>query len=107
MPRTPPTTSDQLAAHIDSFCDGLRAAGYGPAAVTSRRLIINAFIRSIASRRRAAEDLSDADVTAFLKRRPTRREDPKERAILRRLIGASPCTGRVFANGIEIRHACR
>lgn len=76
----------QLAAHIDSFCDGLRAAGHGPAAVTSRRLIINAFIRSIASKRRAAEDLSDADVTAFLKRRPTRREDPKERAVLRRLM---------------------
>jgi integrase/recombinase XerD len=76
----------RLTAHIDSFLDGFRAAGYGPAAVTSRRLIINAFIRSIASKRQAAEDLSDADVTAFLKRRPTRREDPKERAILRRFL---------------------
>jgi hypothetical protein len=46
-------------------------------------LIIDAFIRSIAS---TAEDLSDADVIAFLKRRPTRREDPKERAVLRRFL---------------------
>jgi len=76
----------RLTAHIDSFLDGFRAAGYAPAAVTFRRLIINAFIRSIASKRRAAEDLSDADVIAFLKRRPTRREDPKERAILSRFL---------------------
>jgi integrase/recombinase XerD len=76
----------RLTAHIDSFLDGFRAAGYAPAAVTSRRLIISAFIRSIASKRPAAEDLSDAVVTAFLKRRPTRREDPKERAVLRRFL---------------------
>ena len=76
----------RLTAHIDPFLDGFRAAGYAPAAVTSRRLIINAFIRSIASKRRAIKDLSDADVTAFLERRPTRREDPRERAVLRRLI---------------------
>jgi site-specific recombinase XerD len=75
-----------LAAHIDSFLNGLRAAGYAPATVTSRRLILNAFIRSLASKRRAADDLSDAVVTAFLKRRPTRREDPKERAVLRRFL---------------------
>jgi site-specific recombinase XerD len=76
----------RLTAHIDSFLDGFRAAGYAPAAVTSRRLIIDAFIRSIASKRRAAEDLNDAVVTAFLKRRLTRREDPKERAVLRRFL---------------------
>ena len=75
-----------LTAHIDSLLDGFRAAGYAPAAVTSRRLIINAFIRSVASKHQAAEDLSDADVIAFLKRRPTRREDPKERAVLRRFL---------------------
>jgi len=76
----------RLTAHIDSFLDGFRATGYAPAAVTSRRLIINAFIRSVASTHRAVEDLSDADVIAFLKRRPTRREDPKERAVLRRFL---------------------
>ncbi len=76
----------QLTAHIDSFLDGFRATGYAPAAVTSRRLILNAFIRSIASKPRAAEDLSDADVLAFLKRRPTRRLDSKERAVLRRFL---------------------
>src|SRR5215510_14009192 len=76
----------RMAAHIDSFLDGCRAAGYAPAAVTSRRLIIKAFIRSMASKRRAAEHVSDADVTAFLKRRPTRREDPKERAVLRQFL---------------------
>ena len=44
----------RLTAHIDPFLDGFRAAGYAPAAVTSRRLIIiNAFIRSIASKRRS------------------------------------------------------
>lgn len=74
-----------LTAHIDSVLDGFRAAGYAPAAVTSRRLILDAFIRSIATKR-TAEDLSDVDVTAFLKRRPTRREDPKERAVLRRFL---------------------
>ena len=75
-----------LTIPIDSFLDRLRAAGYAPRAVTSRCLILNAFIRSIAGNRRATEDLSDADITAFLHRRPTRREDPKERAVLRRFL---------------------
>jgi site-specific recombinase XerD len=76
----------RLTAHIDSFLSGLRAAGHAPAAVTARRLIISAFMRSLASKRRAADDLSDAGVSAFLKRRPTQRQDPKERAVLRRFL---------------------
>jgi integrase/recombinase XerD len=76
----------QLTTHIDSFLDGFRAAGYAPAAVTSRRLILNAFIRSIGSKRLAAEDLSDTDVIAFLERRPRPRENPKERTVLRRFL---------------------
>lgn len=98
-----------LTAHIDSFLNGLRAVGYAPAAVTSRRLIINAFMRSLASKRRSADDLSDAVVTAFLKRRPTRREDPKERAVLRRFLThlraqgvCSPAESRLVTPADEI-----
>jgi hypothetical protein len=83
-----------LRPRIDSFLDGYRAAGYGPAAVTSRRVILNAFVRSIASTHRATEDLSDADVTAFLHRPSHGREDPKERAVLRRFLT------------LRIPHAC-
>jgi integrase/recombinase XerD len=75
-----------LTIHVDSFLDSFRTAGYAPPAVTSRRLILNAFIRFIAGKRRATEDLRDADVAAFLNRRPTRPEDPKERAALRRFV---------------------
>jgi integrase/recombinase XerD len=75
-----------LTAHVDSVLEGLRAVGYTPPAVTSRRWIINAFIRWIEVKRLAVEDLSEADLTAFLKRRSPRREDSKERAVLRRLL---------------------
>ena len=43
----------RLTAHIDSFLDGFRAAGYALAAVTSRRLIVNAFDPSRASAERS------------------------------------------------------
>src|SRR5713101_5985811 len=75
-----------LTAHVDSVLDGLRAAGYAPPAVTYRRWIINAFIRWIHVKHVAVEDLSDADLSAFLKRRSSRPEDSKERAILRRFL---------------------
>jgi len=75
-----------LTTHVDSFLEGLRAAGYGPAGVISRRSIINTFIRSIDGKHLATKNLSDTDLTAFLKRRPTRRTDPKERAVLRRFL---------------------
>ena len=75
-----------LAAHVDSVLDELRVAGYAPTAVTSRRGIINAFIRWIDVERLAVEELSEADLAAFLKRRSPRREDSKERAVLRRFL---------------------
>ena len=75
-----------LAAHVDAVLDELRVAGYAPTAVTCRRGIINAFIRWIDVERLAVEDLSEADLAAFLKRRSPRREDSKERAVLRRFL---------------------
>jgi site-specific recombinase XerD len=81
-----PAQLGPLTAHVDSVLDGSRAVGYAPPAVTSRRWIINAFIRWVDIKRLAVEDLSEADLTAFLKRRSSRREDSKERAVLRRLL---------------------
>jgi site-specific recombinase XerD len=81
-----PAQLGRLTAHVDSVLDGLRAMGYAPPAVTSRRWIIKAFIRWIDVKRLAVEDLSEADVTAFLKRRWPRREDSKERAVLRSFL---------------------
>jgi integrase/recombinase XerD len=75
-----------LTAHVDCVLDGLRAAGYAPPAVTYRRWILNAFIRWIHVKHVAVEDLSDADLSAFLKRRSSRPEVSKERAILRRFL---------------------
>jgi site-specific recombinase XerD len=66
--------------------EGLRAAGYAPPAVTYRQRIIKAFLRWIDVKHIAVEDLSDADVNAFLKRRSPRLEDSKERATLRRFL---------------------
>jgi site-specific recombinase XerD len=76
----------RLTAHVDAVLDELRAAGYAPPAVTRRSSIINAFIRWIDGKRLAVANLSDTDLAAFLKRRSSRREDSKERAVLRRFF---------------------
>jgi hypothetical protein len=84
-----------LAIHVDSFLDDLRGAGYAPAAVTKRRLIVTAFIRWMQTERLAGQDLSDADLATFLKRRPHGRDCRKERAALRRFLAHVRVRGMV------------
>jgi integrase/recombinase XerD len=75
-----------LADHVESFLDGLRAAGYAPPAVTKRRSIITAFIRWTEAERIAVPDLSDTHLASFLTRRPPRWDTRKERAAIRRFL---------------------
>lgn len=72
-------------AHVESFLNGLRAAGYAPPAVASRRWIIRAFIRWVDVKHLRVENLTEADVLAFLERRPGA-VDSKERATLRNFL---------------------
>jgi integrase/recombinase XerD len=74
-----------LAAHVESFLIGLPAAGYAPPAVASRWRIIRALIRWIDVKRLRVENLNEADLLAFLERRP-RAVDPKERATLHKFL---------------------
>ncbi len=74
-----------LTAHVESFLNGLPAAGYAPPAVASRRWIIRAFIRWIDAKRLRVENLNEADLLAFLERRPGA-VDPKERATLHKFL---------------------
>jgi hypothetical protein len=76
-----------LRAHVESFLNGLSAAGYAPPAVASRRWIISAFIRWIDVKRLRVENLNEADLLAFFERRPGA-VDSKERATLRKPISA-------------------
>lgn len=75
-----------FAVHVDSFLSDLHAAGYAPPAVAKRRSIVTAFIQSIQPKGVAVRDLSDAHVSAFLKRRPPRWGTRRERAALRRFL---------------------
>lgn len=75
-----------LTAHVESFLGSLTAIGYGPQAVTRHRRIIHAFRRWIDAKRLSIEHLREADVLAFLRRRPRRRVDCKERATLHKFL---------------------
>jgi integrase/recombinase XerD len=75
-----------LAVHVDSFFDDLRAAGYAPPAVMTRRSIVTAFIRWTQAHRVEVPDLSEAHLAAFLNRRPHTWATPKERPTVRRFL---------------------
>ncbi len=74
-----------LTAHVESFLNGLPAAGYAPPAVALRRRIIRAFMQWIDVKRSRVENLNEADLLAFLERRPGA-VDSKERATLRNFL---------------------
>jgi len=80
---TPP---GPLEVHAASFLDDLGAAGYAPRAVARRRTIVMAFVRWTQAKRVALQDLTEAHVAAFVKRRPQRREARRERAALRKFL---------------------
>jgi len=75
-----------LTAHVESFLESLPVIGYGPQAVTRHRWIIYTFTRWMDTKHLSVENLGEADVLAFLRRRPRRRVDFKERATLRKLF---------------------
>jgi integrase/recombinase XerD len=75
-----------LTAHVESVLESLPAIGYGPEAVTRHRRIIDAFTRWINAKHLSVENLGAIDVLAFLRRRPRRRVDSKERATLRKFL---------------------
>ena len=64
------TCLSPLTAHIETLLDALRAAGYAPPAVAWRRGILAAFLRWVEGKRRRVETLNEADLQAFLERRP-------------------------------------
>ncbi len=74
-----------LTAHVEALLDGLRAAGYASPAVAWRRGILAAFLRWIDGKRLRVETLNEADLQAFLERRPGA-VDAKERATLHKFL---------------------
>ncbi len=106
-----PALLGPLAVHVDSFLSDLQAAGYAPTAVAKRRSIVTAFIQSIQATCVAVRDLSDAHVSAFLKRRPPRWETRRERAALRRFLAhlrargvCSPPASRPDSSADQLAH---
>jgi site-specific recombinase XerD len=85
-PEKAATSLIPLTAHVESFLDGLAAAGYAPRAVAYRRWILRAFIRWIDVKHLLVENLSEANLLSFLGRRPRREVDPKERATLYKFL---------------------
>lgn len=75
-----------LAVHLDSFLDHLRAAEHAPTAVARRHEIVTSFIHWTQGERVEAQDLTDAHLAAFLKRRPSSWKTCQERAVLRRFL---------------------
>lgn len=76
-----------LEIEVESFLDGLGAAGYTPQAVTHRRSIVMAFVRWTRAERLAVPDLSEVHLAAFVKRRLHGRGTRKKgRAALRRFL---------------------
>ncbi|MGH3117289.1 MAG: tyrosine-type recombinase/integrase [Gaiellales bacterium] len=57
-----------LEIHVHSFLDHLRAAGYAPQTVGTKRSIATAFARWTQCERVAVEDLSDSHLAAFVER---------------------------------------
>src|ERR1700680_3787841 len=74
-----------LTTHVESFLDDLPAAGYARPAVAYRRGILHAFVRWLDAKHLNVEHLNEADLLAFLERRPGR-VDAKERATLRKFL---------------------
>jgi len=74
-----------LAAHVETLLKALRAAGYAPPAVAWRRGILAAFLRWVDGKRRRVETLNEADLQAFLERRPGA-VDAKEQATLHKFL---------------------
>lgn len=100
-----------LAVHVDSFLTDLYAVGYAPRAVAKRRSIVTAFMRWTQAERVAVRDLSDAHLSAFLKRRPPRCDTRKEQAALRRFLAhvrargvCSPTASRPDSSADELAH---
>jgi hypothetical protein len=76
-----------LEIAVESFLDDLAAAGYAPQALAHRRSIVRAFVRWTRAERLAVQDLSEAHLAAFVKRRPHGRDTRnKELAALRRFL---------------------
>jgi integrase/recombinase XerD len=85
-PRKKAARLGPLTAHVEPFLEGLPTTGYGPQAVTRHRWIIYAFTRWVDAKHLSVENIGEADVLAFLRRRPRRRIDSKERATLRKFF---------------------
>jgi integrase/recombinase XerD len=83
--RTSAGLVEPLAVHIDSFLDTLRAAGYASPAVAWRRSTAASFIRWAHAKGVVVQNLGEAHVAGFLKRR-TRWETPKERPTLHKFL---------------------
>lgn len=76
-----------LEIEVEPFLDDLAAAGYAPQALEHRRSIVMAFARWTRVERLAVQDLSEAHLAAFVKRRPHGRDTrKKELAALRRFL---------------------
>jgi site-specific recombinase XerD len=84
-----------LGIHVESFLDDLEAVGYTPGAVARRRAIVIAFVQWTRAERIALQDLTEAHLAAFVKRRPQRRETRHELAALRRFLAHVRARGAV------------